>query len=159
MARRVYERETGERNAMKSILTCLVSSPRAELVLESAVALAKRIGARVSLFRCVGLPPEVDQEFYVHSKDNMIDTLLGRARADLDELAKRLPPDLLQATNVRVGTPWDAICTEAKEQNVDLIVIGSHGYAGLDRILGTTAAKVVNHADRSVLVVRNHAVK
>jgi nucleotide-binding universal stress UspA family protein len=37
---------------------------------------------------------------------------------------------------------------------VDLIVIGSHGYDALDRLLGTTAAKVVNHADRSVLVVR-----
>jgi nucleotide-binding universal stress UspA family protein len=38
--------------------------------------------------------------------------------------------------------------------DVDLIVIGSHGYGALDHVLGTTAAKVVNHADRSVLVVR-----
>jgi nucleotide-binding universal stress UspA family protein len=35
-----------------------------------------------------------------------------------------------------------------------LIVIGSHGYGGLDRVLGTTAARVVNHALCSVLVVR-----
>jgi len=34
-------------------------------------------------------------------------------------------------------------------------VIGSHGYGGLDRLLGTTAARVVNHADRNVLIVRN----
>jgi nucleotide-binding universal stress UspA family protein len=31
---------------------------------------------------------------------------------------------------------------------------GSHGSGGLDRILGTTAAKVVDHADRNVRVVR-----
>jgi universal stress protein F len=43
----------------------------------------------------------------------------------------------------------------AAENDVDMIVIGSHGYHGLDRVLGTTAAKVVNHADRSVLVVRD----
>ena len=35
-----------------------------------------------------------------------------------------------------------------------LIVIGSHGYGGIDHLLGTTAARVVNHADRPVLVVR-----
>jgi nucleotide-binding universal stress UspA family protein len=43
----------------------------------------------------------------------------------------------------------------ARAIGADLIVIGSHGYGGLDRVLGTTAARVVNHADRSVLVVRN----
>jgi nucleotide-binding universal stress UspA family protein len=42
----------------------------------------------------------------------------------------------------------------ATEEDVDLIVIGSHGYHDADRVLGTTAAKVVNHADHSVLVVR-----
>jgi nucleotide-binding universal stress UspA family protein len=42
----------------------------------------------------------------------------------------------------------------ATDENVALIVIGAHGYQGLDRMLGTTAAKVVNHADRAVLVVR-----
>ncbi|HVU00723.1 MAG TPA: universal stress protein [Polyangiaceae bacterium] len=35
--------------------------------------------------------------------------------------------------------------------------MGSHGYGTLDRVLGTTAAKVVNHAARSVLVVRDAA--
>jgi nucleotide-binding universal stress UspA family protein len=35
-----------------------------------------------------------------------------------------------------------------------MIVIGSHDYRLIDRIIGTTAAKVVNHADRPVLVVR-----
>jgi len=53
-----------------------------------------------------------------------------------------------------MGTAWDAICRVAQEEAVDLIVIGSHGYGALDRFIGTTAAKVVNHADRSVLIVR-----
>jgi nucleotide-binding universal stress UspA family protein len=46
------------------------------------------------------------------------------------------------------------VCKEAHQEDVDLIMVGSHGYSGVDRLLGTTAAKVVNHADRSVLVVR-----
>ena len=40
------------------------------------------------------------------------------------------------------------------DADFDLIVIGSHGFGTIDRILGTTAAKVVNHAERNVLVVR-----
>jgi nucleotide-binding universal stress UspA family protein len=54
-----------------------------------------------------------------------------------------------------LATPWDGICRAAIELDADLIVLGSHGYGALDRVLGTTAAKVVNHADRSVLVVRS----
>jgi nucleotide-binding universal stress UspA family protein len=64
---------------------------------------------------------------------------------------------MLQEIRVEVGTPWQAICTVAKGMNAELIVIGSHGYGAVDRLLGTTAAKVVNHADCSVLVVRTHA--
>jgi len=48
----------------------------------------------------------------------------------------------------------DVICRTARELDADLIVIGSHGYGGIDRVLATTAARVVNHADRSVLVAR-----
>jgi nucleotide-binding universal stress UspA family protein len=53
-----------------------------------------------------------------------------------------------------MGSPWDAIVRVAREEDVDAIMIGSHGYEVLDRIIGTTAAKVVNHADRTVIVVR-----
>ena len=52
------------------------------------------------------------------------------------------------------ATAWDGICNAPREHDVDLIVIGSHGDRGLDRIVGTTASKVVNHADRNVLIVR-----
>ncbi len=144
---------------MKRILVCLDASARAPFVLETAVDLARRTNARLCLFRSVGLPPEVDQEYYVHSPANVMDTMLNKAKADLANMSRGVPEILLDGTYVRIGTPWDSICTEAKELDVDMIVIGSHGYGGLDRILGTTAAKVVNHADRSVLVVRGKAQK
>ncbi|HEY3667075.1 MAG TPA: universal stress protein, partial [Polyangiaceae bacterium] len=49
--------------------------------------------------------------------------------------------------------PWKMILEVAQDFEVDLIVIGSHGYKGWDHVLGTTAGKVVNHADRNVFVV------
>jgi nucleotide-binding universal stress UspA family protein len=43
---------------------------------------------------------------------------------------------------------------DAERLDAALVIIGSHGYGGLDRVIGTTAARVVNHADRTVVVVR-----
>jgi nucleotide-binding universal stress UspA family protein len=80
--------------------------------------------------------------------------LEDRARAALERLAATLPASIVDGVRVVIGVPWQAIDRTAEEENVDLIVIGSHGYDALDRVLGTTAAKVVNHAKCSVLVVR-----
>ena len=58
-------------------------------------------------------------------------------------------------TAVRDGNPEDGIVDEAKEWPADLIVMGSHGYTGLKRlILGSVALSVVSHAPCSVEVVR-----
>jgi nucleotide-binding universal stress UspA family protein len=140
---------------MQKILTCLDTSPRAPHVLAAAVDLARRTGARLTLFRSVGLPPELahDDVFGV-SPNRLIEKLVAEAKESLAAHRAEIPPELLDGIEVRVGTPWNAICAEAAAIEADLIVIGSHGYGGLDRLLGTTAAKVVNHADRSVLVVR-----
>jgi nucleotide-binding universal stress UspA family protein len=85
---------------------------------------------------------------------SLLDVLRHDADAHLAAAASHVPSESLAGTRVTIGAPWQAICDAARDENVDLIVIGSHGYSAVDRLLGTTAAKVVNHADRSVLVVR-----
>ncbi len=142
---------------MKSILVCLDASARAPFVLRTAADLAQRTGAKLQLLRTVGLPPEVDQEMYVHASTTVIERMEGQAKLELRNLAANVPAEMIQGVHVCIGSPWDAICREATALSVDLVIIGSHGYSGLDRILGTTAAKVVNHCDRSVLVVRGDA--
>ena len=71
---------------------------------------------------------------------------------------RRIPPELLDG-GVSAGNaaaPWLPICAAARAYDANLIVVGSHDKHGLsDRLLGTTAANVVNRADRSVLVVRH----
>ncbi len=58
-------------------------------------------------------------------------------------------------TAVRDGDPRTVIVDEAKEWSADLIVMGSHGYTGLKRLLlGSVAHSVVSHAPCSVEVVR-----
>jgi nucleotide-binding universal stress UspA family protein len=140
---------------MKRILVGLDSSQRARVVLDAAIDLARRTGAKLRLFRAVGLPPEMPSTMWAMPPNQMLETLLAASRRELDEYAATVPPELLDGATTHIGVAWDAICAAARELDVDLVVIGSHGYSVLDRIIGTTAAKVVNHADRSVLVVRN----
>jgi len=140
---------------MNRILVALDSSPRAPGVLAAAVDLARRTGAKLRLLRCVGLPPELPTNVWAIPPAQVTETFLVNAKREIEDAAADVPPELLDGAYAQVGVAWDAICAAAREHDADLIVIGSHGYGLLDRLLGTTAAKVVNHADRSVLVVRS----
>jgi universal stress protein F len=139
---------------MDRILVALDDSPRAKAVLAHAVGLARRGGGKLRLLRAVMLPAEMPSNLWAVTPNKAVESAVDVARSQLQELANSVPPELLDGATAQVGVAWDAICAAAREHDVDLIVIGSHGYRLLDRILGTTAAKVVNHADRSVLVVR-----
>lgn len=139
---------------MDRILVALDGSPRAPGVLATAASLAERLGAKLWLFRAVGVPLEVPSEVYSMAPDSVAGLLQERGMADLRQLAAGVKPELVAGVRVALGAPWQAICEAARAYGASLVVVGSHGYGGLDRVLGTTAAKVVNHADRSVLVVR-----
>jgi nucleotide-binding universal stress UspA family protein len=141
---------------MKHILTCLDASPRAALVLEQATAIARAMGAKLILFRVVGLPHDahVPPEALSMSPNALVELWRRNAERDLEAVRATTAAELVESVVVRTGSPWFTICAVGRELGVDLIVIGSHGYEGLDRLLGTTAAKVVNHADRAVLVAR-----
>jgi len=139
---------------MKRILVGLDGSPRAAGVLAVALTIGRAQGAKLTLMRSVGLPPDVPQDFWKTTEEPLLDLLKRHAREYLDAQAAKVPADLLGGTTLVIGVAWQAICDAAHEQQADLVVIGSHGYSGFDRLLGTTAAKVVNHASCSVLVVR-----
>ena len=139
---------------MKKILVGLDASPRAPDVLAAATALATQAQARLVLYRAVGLPPDLPRDVLRVSDTTLEEMMLRNSREELDRIAAGLPPERIGKVIASFATAWDGICRTARSEDVDLVVIGSHGYSTLDRVLGTTAAKVVNHCDRSVLVVR-----
>lgn len=143
---------------MNRILVALDGSPRAKNVLDTAALLARKLGAKLHLFRSVGIPAGMPSDAWKLSETSLLEMLREEAVKYLAQQAATLPPELVGGRDVEIGVAWDAICAAAQRTGVDLIVIGSHGYGGIDRLLGTTAAKVVNHADRSVLVVRGDSV-
>ena len=57
--------------------------------------------------------------------------------------------------DVRVGRPEEGIIACAKEHGADLIVMGSHGRTGLERLLiGSVSERVIGHSECPVLVVK-----
>ncbi len=140
---------------MKRILVAVDASPCAPSVLAAGIELARTSGAKLLLLRAVGLPPEpLPLNGFASPPTQVLDGMMVTAKRDLAELSRRVPSPMLEGASTQVGVAWDTICTFAREHDVDMIVIGSHAYRFIDRIIGTTAAKVVNHADRPVLVVR-----
>ena len=140
---------------MKTILVALDDSPRAAEVLRTAREMAQKMGAKLHLFRAVTLPAGLPPEAYAFPPDDLEALLKREAERELEGLARELPEAVRGQLLVGLGSPWRAICATAQEIAADLVVVGSHGFGGIDRLLGTTAVKVVNHADRPVLVVRH----
>jgi universal stress protein F len=139
---------------MKRILVALDASDRAGRVLAAAARLAEVTGAKLVLFRAINVPSDLPREVLAVTDLRLEDALKRNAHADLDRMAGTLPAGLVEEITAEFATPWDGICRAGRTHDADLIMIGSHGFGGIDHLLGTTAAKVVNHADRNVFVVR-----
>ena len=77
---------------------------------------------------------------------------LEESKQQLDAIAAA--SEYKTEVEVRIGHPYQTILETVKKVGADLIVIASHKPGLQDYLLGSTAAKVVRHANCSVLVVR-----
>jgi nucleotide-binding universal stress UspA family protein len=136
-----------------SVLAALDRSARAPAVFERALAVAQAFQARLDLLRVVELPLAVPPAAHVASPDAPVAIAREAAERELRELAGSHGSSVSTFRVVIATEPWRAIVDSASSLAVDLLVIGAHGRHGLERILGTTASRIVNHADRDLLVV------
>lgn len=79
--------------------------------------------------------------------------LEAEARTRLGEIGEDLGIDAVHQ-HILIGQPTNEIRRFAKDQDVDLIVLGSHGRSGLSLLLGSTANGVLHGARCDVLAVR-----
>jgi nucleotide-binding universal stress UspA family protein len=79
-----------------------------------------------------------------------------RAKEEMDKLAeKEIPSGVKVLKIVKTGKPFLEIIETAAEEDVDLIIIATHGHTGVEHILfGSTAEKVVRKAPCPVLTLR-----
>ena len=139
--------------AAKHILVCIDFSSQSTHALAEIGEYARANGSKVSLIHVldprVFIPPQaVLEPSYPESEET-----------DEAELAK-LRDEHLSGVEVELAViedhaPARAICDYAEENDVDLIVVGSHGRGGMERwLIGSVAERVVRHATANVYVVR-----
>lgn len=88
-------------------------------------------------------------------RDRVRDTLAADGEAATKEVADQaIEVDVPVVREVRGGNPPATILGYAREHDVDVIVMGTHGRTGYERyLLGSVAEKVVRAATRPVLTV------
>lgn len=144
----------------KRILIATDGSKHSETAAEHSVTIAKKCGSNLVAVAAVPgrsgvlaaitkldmLRRESDKEFrsaMINIRD--IAEKEGVAVENLEQLIKG-------------DSPYETIIAAAKDKNIDLIVVGSHGKTGLDRVLlGSVAERVIMLSPCAVLVVKQNS--
>lgn len=123
-----------------------------------ACAMAERFGAQLHVLHVVPDPAMLVPEAVVFSVESMqaqSDQLVADAQKLLQQIPAGGQSGQSVVREVRVGAAFMEIIDYAKSQDIDLIVIGTHGRSGLSHILmGSVAERVVRAAPCPVLSVK-----
>lgn len=137
-----------------AVLVPTDGSERAEIATRHALAVAEVFDATVHAINVVdvgrlgggdgsGAAPEI-VEMLEESGHEKVTTVADRARER----------GLAVTTTVVAGFPAGDIVAYARESEIDLIVMGTHGRTGVERVfLGSTTERVIRNADCAVLAV------
>lgn len=142
----------------KHILVPVDGSATAQQAVQKAIGLAQAFGSTVTAIYVIDPYPftGVGTDFAYGQAE-----YLNAATAEANE-ATKVAKQALEAAGVSVKTSvveahaaWRGILEAAESVGADLIVMGSHGRRGLERlVLGSVVQRVLSHANLPVLVVR-----
>jgi universal stress protein A len=153
---RLLAKETAEREfQIRKILVPLDFSERSTKALRYATAFARQFRAEILCLHVIDIPYGAGEAGFVAEMETFRKNMLKETRQRMNTLLARETAGLASRANVRSGAPYDEITKAAQEEDVDLIVIATHGRTGFSRLfLGSTTERVVRHAHCPVLVVR-----
>ncbi len=140
----------------KKILCAVDFSDHSPKLADYAKTLARCTGAKLL---CVYVAPSLSQYVGFHVPPSSIEAFVGEIVAGADTSMKTYLDQHFAGANaegkVLVGYPAEEILNLAEDENVDLIIMGTHGRTGIDRILfGSVAEKVVKSSACPVLTIR-----
>jgi len=141
---------------VKTILVPVDFSDNAKTVVRAAVNVAKKYNAALSLVFVVQSFEDYSGFFVPHMPIEQFQTdMVGSAERRMEMFVEDHFGD---GDDVRwkvcIGDVGEEIVERAREEKADLVVMGTHGYKGIERALfGSVAEMVVKHAPCPVLTV------
>lgn len=141
---------------IKKVMCAVDFSDYSSMVADYASMVAGCAGAEVLVLY---VAPSLSQYVGFHVPPSSIESFVGEivtgAEDTMSEFVKDNFKDLNVTGKVVTGYPAEEILAIAKAEGCDMIVMGTHGRKGIDRILfGSVAEKVVKSSPAPVLTVR-----
>jgi nucleotide-binding universal stress UspA family protein len=142
---------------IKKILYATDFSETSEYAFEYAASLAEKFASRLIVMHVINEPVDL-RGFYVPHIS--FDTIELEITQSAEKMMDKFCSQKLRSYDnyercIVSGIPYEEILKKATDENVDLIVMGTHGRAGIDHFLfGSTAERVVRKALCPVMTVR-----
>jgi universal stress protein A len=143
--------------AFRKILCAVDFSESSRAAFDAAVGLALTHDAALELLYVCHVPSALPESVVATT----IELVAGPVQDRLDEwrrLATAAGVTSVATVCLPASTVWTTIVRMAREGSHDLLVVGTHGRTGLEKVLrGSVAERVVQHAPCPVLVVHADA--
>jgi universal stress protein A len=141
--------------AYQHILLAVDFSEHGDTVARKAKSLAEKYQAKLSIIHVLDNIPMPDTTYgtVIPLNEDSGYELLEVEKVRLIQVGNQLRVAKINCWMVW-GSPKSEICLLAEREQVDLIVVGSHGRHGLSLLLGSTANSVVHYARCDVMAVR-----
>lgn len=136
------------------ILVATDGSEQSERILEHAIELASKLGA--TLHGLYVVDRSGIQTTSADMREALVEEFEETGERALDDVRSAAEADDVDVvTQMSEGRPFEEISDYANDNDLDLIVMGTHGRSGLQHILmGSVAEKVIRHADVPVHLIR-----
>ncbi len=146
---------------IKNILVTTDFSNNSQVAFPKAIALAKKFDASILLLHVI--QPVITPSEYTWGVQpvELQKEHENNCQMALEKQIKQFfPSDLKISSRLVHGIPFKEIIDISRQENIDLIVLSTHGLSGLSHIIfGSTAEKVVRKSTCPVLVVRDPSHK
>lgn len=139
------------------ILAAIDFSECSEHAFDSALSLARQFDAELTIIHVINEPVDLRGFYLPHISFDQLEKEIEEGAAKMMEAfcSERLGQFPNYSTTIVTGIPCEEIISAATKLDASLIVLGTHGRTGFDRILfGSTAERVVRSASCPVLTVR-----
>jgi nucleotide-binding universal stress UspA family protein len=142
----------GYRKGYRKILVAIDGSDSSMHALQESLSLAFKEGSQITV---VSVAPRFEGDLSLMEVGNISAALKNPFEIALSKAKEMAKSSRLSITIIsEEGEPYERILDVAEAENCDLIVMGTKGMSGIERVLvGSVAAAVIGHSHRDVLVI------